>query len=90
MSPANSGGSQNTGRSSGSDSWTEYRRLVLHEIERLSSAADTLTTELGNLATRVNNIQARIAAWTVIAAFVGTMVANVIIRFVLAKLGAGS
>lgn len=61
------------------DTWHEYRRLVLAELERLSKA-------VGDIDKRVTTLQIRVGAWAALGGLLGGLVVAVVAAYIQAQM----
>lgn len=62
-------------------SWTEYRRLVIMELERVNKSLDRINGELSGMKTDIALLQLKASAWGAISGAV-VAIGIILMRFV--------
>ena len=52
-----------THHSKGTNGWTEYKRLVIHELERTNSRLDMVDKRLSKIERNISILQTKAATW---------------------------
>jgi len=62
-------------------SWTEYRRLVISELERINVSLDKLNAELSSMKTDIALLQLKASVWGAVSGAV-VAVGIILMRFI--------
>lgn len=72
------------------DTWNEYRRLVLAELERLSKAVGDIdkrvTEAVGGIDKRVTELQIKVGVWAALGGLLGGLVVAVVAAYIQAQM----